>query len=71
MHAEEPSLLDHLQECRGQLTPEGGLSFIIFAGTIRNEADMTEALSVHRKVKSNHVSSVDIGHLTYYLSRYR
>ena len=61
MHAEEPSLLDHLRQCRarvseagkageGQAGEEGGLSFVVFAGTMRHEADMTEALSAHRKV---------------------
>lgn len=50
MHAEEPSLLDHLKESRSKVFAEGGLSFVIFAGTIKNEADMAEALSAHRKV---------------------
>lgn len=50
MHAEEPSLLDHLKESRRRLSPEGGVSFVIYAGTIKHEADMAEVLSAHRKV---------------------
>jgi hypothetical protein len=50
MHSEEPSLLDHLKECRGKLFKEGGVSFVIYVGTIKNESDMTEVLSAHRKV---------------------
>ena len=57
MHAEEPSLLDHLKECRGRVFKEGGLSFVIFAGTIKNESDMTEALSVHRKIVEDEVNN--------------
>mmetsp|Transcript_6325 Transcript_6325/g.10336 ORF Transcript_6325/g.10336 Transcript_6325/m.10336 type:complete len:229 (+) Transcript_6325:133-819(+) len=57
MHAEEPSLLDHLKECRSKVFQEGGVSFVIYAGTIKNEADMTEALSAHRKIVEDEVNN--------------
>lgn len=56
MHAEEPSLLDHLEECRTKIFKEGGVSFVIYTGTIKNESDMTEALSAHRKVVEDEVN---------------
>ena len=50
MNKEEHSLLDHLTEIRGQSLPEGGVSTVIYTGKIRSEADLQDALGVHRKV---------------------
>lgn len=33
------------------------MSFVIYAGTIKNESDMTEALSVHRKIVEDEVNN--------------
>jgi hypothetical protein len=45
MNAEEPSLLSHLEECRGK---EGGISIVVYCGKVRSENDLAAALQVHR-----------------------
>jgi hypothetical protein len=51
MHTDEPSLLNHILDVRKKISPEdGGVSTVIYCGTLKNESDMKEALSVHRQV---------------------
>jgi hypothetical protein len=61
MHTDEPSLLNHILDVRKKISPEdGGVSTVIYCGTLKNESDMKEALSVHRQVdiiKGNYIVS--------------
>lgn len=54
----EPSLLSHLTEVRSRHIPEGGLSTVIFCGTVRNEAtEMSTSLKAHRDIVQEEVNS--------------
>ena len=58
MNPEEPTLLTHIDQLRAKVYPEGsGLSNIIYAGTIRSEADLKEGLLVHRRIVEEEVNS--------------
>jgi hypothetical protein len=50
MHAEEPSLLTHVQELRSRSLLEGGLSTAIFCGKMRAESDSGVVLDAHRSI---------------------
>jgi hypothetical protein len=50
MHAEEPSLLTHVQDLRSRSLPEGGLSTAIFCGKMRAESDSGVVLDAHRSI---------------------
>jgi hypothetical protein len=42
MHKDEPTLLDHLVETRKKVFEEGGVTTIIFCGSMKTESDMAE-----------------------------
>ena len=52
MNKDEPSLLTHLNDVRKKLCPSdgGGISVVIYCGRVNNETNISETLSIHRKV---------------------
>lgn len=60
MNPEEPSLLAHLNEVRIKAIPEGGLSTVIFCGKVRSEAELMEALQVHRSIVEEEVNKEEV-----------
>ena len=60
MHAEEPSLLTHLNETRFKALSEGGLTTVIYCGKVRNENDLLSALQVHRSIVEQEVNKEQV-----------
>ncbi len=60
MNVEEPSLLTHLHECRSKISPEGGISIVIYCGKVRNENDLSSALQVHRSFVEEEVNKESV-----------
>lgn len=60
MNAEEPSLLSHLNEIRKCALHEGGISTIIFCGSVRSENDLQDALQVHRAIVEEEVNHEEV-----------
>lgn len=60
MHTDEPSLLSHITEVRKKALDEGGLSTVIFCGTINNENDIAAALQIHRNIVEIEVNKEEV-----------
>lgn len=60
MHAEEPSLLTHLNEARFKALSEGGLTTVIYCGKVRSENDLMRALQVHRSIVEQEVNKEQV-----------
>ena len=59
MHSDEPSLLAHVEQLRGSIFPEGGLSNVIFVGKTKSDADMASVLDAHREIVEEELNSND------------
>lgn len=57
MNPEEPSLLSHLNDVRKRALDEGGITTIIYCGQVRSEADLMDALQVHRAIVEEEVNN--------------
>eukprot|EP01038_Epipyxis_sp_PR26KG_P016783 gene16783-22970_t len=61
MHQDEPSLLHHLHDIRATaLSPEGGISTIIYCAKLRSDAVLVDTMSQHRKVVEQEVEAANI-----------
>lgn len=57
MNPEEPSLLSHLNDVRKRALDEGGITTIIYCGQVRSEADLMNALQIHRAIVEEEVNN--------------
>jgi hypothetical protein len=60
MHAEEPSLLSHLDQARTKVLSEGGISTVIYCGKVLAESELVSALQVHRTIVEEEVNKESV-----------
>lgn len=60
MNKEEPTLLSHFQDIRGELSREGGISIVIYCGKVKSEGDLSAGMALHRGIVEDEVNKEEV-----------